>query len=90
MRAGYLVAPLLAPLALALSPPANYINTAIARTVELIGATTQVTTQYNVKSTADSPGEYFLALAGAGDQEPAWWEVTVGGKEAEGVRVVPG
>jgi oligosaccharyltransferase complex subunit alpha (ribophorin I) len=67
--------------ALALSPPSNYINTAVARTVELVGSTTQITTQYNIKSTTDQPGDYFLALAGTGDDEPAWWEVSVGGKE---------
>jgi hypothetical protein len=74
---------LLAPCALALIPPANYVNTAIARTVELVGATTHFTTQYNVKSTTDSPGEYYLALAGVGDDEPAWWEVSVGGQEVQ-------
>lgn len=79
---------LLAPVALALAPPANFVNTAVARTVELVGATTQVTTQYNVKSAVDSPGDYYLALAGKGDEEPAWWEVNVGGKEAEGVKVI--
>jgi oligosaccharyltransferase complex subunit alpha (ribophorin I) len=65
----------------ALSPPSNYINTAVARTIELIGSTTQITTQYNIKTTTDSPGEYHLALAGLGDDEPAWWEVSIGGKE---------
>lgn len=81
---------LLAPVALALSPPPNFINTAIARTVELVGATTQITTQYNVKSAVDGPGDYYLALAGKGDEEPAWWEINVSGKEAEGVKVVAG
>jgi oligosaccharyltransferase complex subunit alpha (ribophorin I) len=71
-------------LAAALSPSSNYINTAVARTIELVGATTQVTTQYNVKSITDNPGEYYLALAGTGDDEPAWWEVSVGGKEVQG------
>ena len=80
----------LAPLAYAIAPPANFINTAIARTVELVGATTQITTQYNVKSVVDAPGDYYLALAGEGDEEPAWWEVNVGGREAEGVKVVSG
>ncbi len=77
------------PLALALpTPPQNFINTAIARTVELGGATTQVTTQYNVKATKDGPGEYHLALAGERDEEPAWWEVMIGGKAVEGVTSV--
>jgi oligosaccharyltransferase complex subunit alpha (ribophorin I) len=67
--------------ALALSPPSNYINTAVARTIELIGSTTQITTQYNIKTTTNNPGEYYLALAGLGDEEPAWWEVSIGGKE---------
>jgi len=74
---------LLAPLAAALSPPANYINTAVARTVELVGSTTQITTQYNIKSTTNNPGEYYLALSGRNEEEPAWYEVTVGGKEIE-------
>ena len=78
------------PLALALSPPPqNYVNTAIARTVELGGAATQVTTQYNIKSTSDAPGDYWLALAGDGDMRPAWWEVLVGGKAVE-VSNIPG
>ena len=76
-----------APLALALSPPANYINTAVARTIELVGSTTQITTQYNIKSTSDPPGEYHLALAGVGEDEPAWYEVTVGGQEVIGKTV---
>ena len=80
----------LAPLAYAIAPPANFVNTAIARTVELVGATTQITTQYNIKSTVDSPGDYYLALAGEGQEEPAWWEVNVGGREAEGIKVVSG
>lgn len=80
---------LLLPLALALSPPLqSFINTAIARTIELGGATTQVTTQYNIKATTDSPGDYFLALAGERDEEPAWWEVMIGGKAVEGVTTV--
>jgi oligosaccharyltransferase complex subunit alpha (ribophorin I) len=73
------------PLALALStPPQNFVNTAIARTVELGGATTQIITQYNVKSLADGPGDYYLALVGKGDVEPAYWEVSVGGKAVQG------
>jgi oligosaccharyltransferase complex subunit alpha (ribophorin I) len=75
---------LLAPITLALSPPANYINTAVARTIELVGSTTQITTQYNIKSTSNTPGEYYLALSGTGENEPAWYEVTVGGQEVTG------
>jgi len=73
-----------APLALGLTPPANYINTAVARTIELVGSTTQITTQYNIKSTSNTPGEYYLALAGVGEDGPAWYEITVGGKEVIG------
>ena len=69
-------------------PPQTFINTLIARTIELGGATTQVTTQYNVKSSVDGPGNYYLTLAGDRDEEPAWWEVTVGGKAVEGVEIV--
>ncbi|KAK4684417.1 oligosaccharyltransferase complex subunit alpha (ribophorin I), partial [Tremellales sp. Uapishka_1] len=83
MRVAYLV-PFLSPLVRALAPPQSYVNTAIARTVDLGGATTHLTTQYNIKATANSPGEYWLALAGEDDEEPAWWEVTVGGKVVEG------
>jgi len=80
---------LLLPLAFAISPPPqNYVNTAIARTIELGGATTSVTTQYNIKSTTDAPGEYFLALAGDRSEEPAWWEVMIGGKAVEGMKTV--
>lgn len=88
-QAMLLATALLLPLALALSPPPQtYVNTAIARTVELGGATAQVTTQYNIKATADEPGEYHLALSGDGDDIPAWWEVAIGGKAVEGVRIL--
>ena len=80
---------LLLPLSLALSPiPQTFVNTAIARTIELGGATTQVTTQYNIKAISNSPGVYLLALAGETEEEPAWWEVMVGGKPVDGVKVV--
>lgn len=69
-------------------PPQTYVNTAVARTVELGGATTLVTTQFNVKALADSPGPYHLALAGEGDVEPAWWEVAKSNKPIEGVRLL--
>jgi oligosaccharyltransferase complex subunit alpha (ribophorin I) len=62
------------------APAQNFVNTAIARTVELGGSITQITTQYNVKSLEDGPGEYHLALAGEDDAIPAWWEVLVGGE----------
>lgn len=72
---------LLASVALVAAEPAqNFVNTAIARTVELGGSITQITTQYNVKSLEDGPGEYYLALAGEDDAIPAWWEVLVGGE----------
>jgi oligosaccharyltransferase complex subunit alpha (ribophorin I) len=83
-----LLALLLLPFSLA-APASNFLNTAIARTVELEGATTSVTTQYNVKSLVDGPGEYWLALSGKGGKEPAWWEVLVGGKAVEGARLLP-
>ncbi|WRT64738.1 uncharacterized protein IL334_001672 [Kwoniella shivajii] len=72
------------PLIWGLNVPQTYINTAIARTIELGGLTTQVTTQYNIKPTDNNPGEYFLALAGEKDELPAWWEVSLGGKKLEG------
>lgn len=76
-----IAAVLLLPLALA-APAQNYLNTAIARTIELGGATTSTQTQYSVKALRDSPGEYYLALGSAtgGGQVAAWWEVSVGGK----------
>ncbi|OCF76992.1 oligosaccharyltransferase complex subunit alpha (ribophorin I) [Kwoniella mangroviensis CBS 8886] len=74
----------LLPLAIAINVPQTYINTAIARTIELGGLTTQITTQYNIKPLDNSPGEYHLALAGENDFEPAWWEVSLGGKKLEG------
>ena len=64
-------------------PRQNFVNTAIARTVELGGATTQVTTQYNVRALVDDPGMYHLALVGDGDEEPAWWEVSKGGNAVD-------
>ncbi len=60
--------------------PQHFVNTAVARTVELGGSTTLVTTQYNVKALSNDPGPYILALGGAGEPEPAWYEVLVGGK----------
>ncbi|WVO16618.1 hypothetical protein L204_104297 [Cryptococcus depauperatus] len=79
----------LLPLALSLSPPPQtYINTAIARTIELSGAAAHVTTQYNIKALVDDPGKYQLALAGREDDVPAWWEVAIGGKAVEGVTVL--
>ena len=74
---------LLLPVAVAL-PAQNYVNTAISRTVELGGAIARVTTQYNVKALVDAPGPYHLALAGKGDDVPAYWEATVGGKTVDG------
>ena len=67
----------------AAAPPPNYAHTAIARTIELGGTTTQVTTQYNVKALVDGPGAYHLALASRGDDVPAWWEVSLSGKAVE-------
>ncbi|KAK1921625.1 Ribophorin I, partial [Papiliotrema laurentii] len=71
-------------------PPQNFVNTAIARTVELGGSVTHVTTQYNVKALVDGPGEYHLALGGDGDPEPAWWEVLIAGKPAEELEAADG
>ena len=88
MRLLLSVFPLLA-LAKALSPPQSFVNTAIARTVELGGATTSVNTQFNVKANVDGPGDYWLALAGDGQPEPAWWEVKVAGQEVEVKAMTP-
>lgn len=88
MRLSHPLSFLLASLTLALAAPAplqNFVNTAIARTIELGGATTSTTTQYNVKAKDDSPGLYHLALANVGEGAPAWWEVQVGGKVVEGL-----
>jgi oligosaccharyltransferase complex subunit alpha (ribophorin I) len=75
----------LTPTSASPAPLQNFINTAIARTIELGGATTSTTTQYNVKTQNDSPGMYHLALANDGEDIPAWWEVQVGGKVVEGL-----
>jgi oligosaccharyltransferase complex subunit alpha (ribophorin I) len=80
MRSTAVISASLLPIVLAASVPAqNFVNTAVARTVELGGLVSQITTQYNVKALVDGPGEYHLALGGEGDSEPAWWEVLVGG-----------
>lgn len=60
--------------------PPSYVNTAVARTIELGGSTHSVTTQYNVKALADDAGAYVLALGPAGSQPPAWYEVLVAGQ----------
>ena len=71
-------------LALAAGVPQNYVNTAVARTVELGAPVTQVTTQYNVKALVDGPGAYHLALGPEDGNAPAWWEVSIDGKPVEG------
>ena len=79
----------LASLVLAASAPSSdaYINTAISSTVELGGATSTTTTQLNVKSLSDSPGEYYLALGQREGEEGAFWEVNVGGRKVPGLEV---
>jgi len=67
------------------STPQSFINTAVARTVELGGSTASVTTQYNVKALVDDPESYILALGGKGEDAPAWYEIQVGSKPVEGV-----
>lgn len=89
MRVSLSLSLLLLPAAALAAPAANFLNTAIARTVELGGSTTSVTTQYNVKSLVDGPGEYWLPLAGKEGEEPAWWEVNVGGKGVDGAKLLP-
>jgi len=80
MRSTALISASILPIVLAATSPAqNFVNTAVARSVELGGLVSQITTQYNVKALVDGPGEYHLALGGEGDSEPAWWEVSVGG-----------
>lgn len=78
----------LAPLALASfegGVPQSFINTAIARTIELGGSTHVVTTQYNVKALVDNPETYVLALGKEGDEPPAWYEVLVAGQPVQNV-----
>ena len=89
MRSPISPLPLLASLVLAASTPCReaYINTAISRTVELGGATSTMTTQLNVKSLSDSPGEYYLALGQREGEEGAFWEVNVGGRKVPGLEV---
>lgn len=65
----------------------EFVNTAVARTVELGGSTTLVTTQYKVKALTDDPGPYILALGANGQSEPAWYEVMVGDKAVAGVEL---
>jgi len=89
MRSKAIISATLLPIVLAATSPAqNFVNTAVARTVELGGLISQITTQYNVKALVDGPGEYHLALAGEGDVEPAWWEVLVGGAPVEALETV--
>lgn len=77
-----ILAALILPFALAAAPSRNYINTAVARTIELGGATSVSQTQYSVKALTDTPGDYWLALSTSGEARvtAAWWEVSVGGK----------
>lgn len=67
------------------SCPQSFLNTAVARTVELGGSTATVTTKYNVKALVNDPESYVLALAGKDQDAPAWYEIQVGSKPVEGV-----
>lgn len=74
----FLLPLLLIPAALA-APAQNFLNTAIARTIELGGTTSSVQTQYSVKALSDRPGLYWLAIG----QGVGWWEVSMAGKVLE-------
>lgn len=69
------------------SAPQSFVNTAVARIVELGGSTATITTQYNVKALVDDPGPYILALGGKNSEVPAWYEVQIGGKAVNDVVV---
>jgi oligosaccharyltransferase complex subunit alpha (ribophorin I) len=84
----------LVPLALAIevrqhlqtgSCPQTFVNTAVARIVELGGSTVAVKTQFNVKALIDDPEVYVLALGGENNEVPAWLEVQVDSKPVENV-----
>lgn len=67
--------------------PQSFINTAVARVVELGGSTAKITTQYNAKALVSSPESYVLALAGKNQEVPAFYEIQVAGKPAQGVMI---
>jgi oligosaccharyltransferase complex subunit alpha (ribophorin I) len=74
----------------ALAASSSFENSAITRTFDLGGSTSLVTTVYNVKTLDESAKAYELALGGADEEEPSWWEVVAGGKMLESLQVSGG
>ncbi|KAG8852376.1 dolichyl-diphosphooligosaccharide--protein glycosyltransferase subunit 1 [Tulasnella sp. 330] len=61
------------------SPPATFENTAIVRSVDLGGATTQVTTTYQVRALQDGSQQYFFTLSADDAARVSWVEAKVKG-----------
>lgn len=70
-----LLLPLLVGSLLANAAPPAFVNTAVVRTVDLGGATTQVTTTFTAKALVDGATEYLLALGKEDDARLGWLEV---------------
>ncbi|KAG9037725.1 dolichyl-diphosphooligosaccharide--protein glycosyltransferase subunit 1 [Tulasnella sp. JGI-2019a] len=64
---------------LAFSPPINFENTAIVRSVDLGGATTQVTTTYQVRALKDGSQQYFFTLSAGDAARTSWMEAKLKG-----------
>lgn len=63
----------------AYSPPATFENTAIVRSVDLGGATTLVTTTYQVRALEDGTQQYFFTLSADDVARMSWIEAKVKG-----------
>ncbi len=59
----------------------TFENAAVVRTVELGGATTQVTTQFQVRSLKDGVDAYYFALAQEDESSASWMEVKLKGSQ---------
>ncbi len=72
---------------------ATYENTLVSRNYELGGSISSITTTYNIKYTQEGTRsvehaeDYELVIGSEGEEESAWWDISVGGKRLEGLVV---
>lgn len=62
--------------------PASFENTAIVRSIDLGGSTSQVTTTYQVRSLQDGSNEYYFTLSDNDAARTSWMEAKVKGSSA--------
>ncbi|KIO31035.1 hypothetical protein M407DRAFT_241952 [Tulasnella calospora MUT 4182] len=75
------IAVLLVPSSLSATPPnpAAFENSAVVRSIELGGATTQITTSYTVRSLQNKNGVYVFALSKDDASKTSWMEAKLKG-----------